>query len=221
MQLPSPRTQKLITHLGALAPLAILVWDYLHNDLTFNPIQEITFRTGRYALTLLILSLAVTPVATLTGQRKLLPLRRLLGLYAFFYAVLHFLTFVGLDYGFDPVLLREALFEKRYALVGFIAFVLLMSLAATSSRAMMKRLGKNWKRLHRLVYAAGLLAIIHFVWLVKSDIRRPLLYGAVLVAFLLLRWPPLRRRLTRRRRTPLSRSPSAAKLPMLKNENCP
>jgi len=215
MRLPSTRTQKIITHIGALTPLAILVWDYLHNDLTFNPIQEITFRTGRYALTLLILSLAVTPVASLTGLRKLLPLRRLLGLYAFFYAALHFLTFIGLDYGFDAVLLREAIFEKRYALVGFMAFVLLMSLAATSSRAMMKRLGKNWKRLHRLSYAAGMLVIIHFVWLVKADIRRPLLYGAVLVAFLLLRWPPLRRRLVRRRRHPVRpvSAPANASLP--------
>ncbi|RME49566.1 MAG: sulfoxide reductase heme-binding subunit YedZ [Caldilineae bacterium] len=215
MQFPSLRTQKRLTHLGALTPLAILVWDYLHNDLTFNPIQEVTLRTGRYALTLLILSLAVTPIASLTGRRKLLPLRRLLGLYAFFYAALHFLIFVGLDYGFDPALLREAIFEKRYALVGFMAFVILMSLAATSSRAMMKRLGKNWKRLHRLVYAAGLLVIIHFVWLVKSDVRRPLLYGAVLVAFLLLRWSPLRRWLTRRRRRPVrpARAPANAPLP--------
>jgi sulfoxide reductase heme-binding subunit YedZ len=120
-------------------------------------------------------------------------LRKSLGLYAFFYATLHFLTFVGLDYQFDPELLKDAILKKRYALVGFAAFLTLLPLAITSTKGWMRRLGKNWKRLHRLIYLAGLLAIVHFVWLVKSDIREPLAYGAVVVTLLALRLKPLRR----------------------------
>ena len=179
-------------HLGAFTPLAVMIWDYWHNQLTFNPIQEITFRTGRYALILLILSLACTPINTLFGFRWVLPLRKWLGLYAFMYASLHFLIFIGLDYGFDLGLIQEAIFEKRYALVGFTAFLILLPLAVTSTKGWMKRLGKNWKRLHRWVYLASLLVIVHFVWLVKADIRRPLLYGAVLVLLLTVRLPWVR-----------------------------
>jgi methionine sulfoxide reductase heme-binding subunit len=186
-------------HIAALIPLAILVWQGyqdLYNFttyLTINPIQEITFRTGKYALVLLLLSLACTPVNTLFGIRQVLPLRKPLGLYAFMYASLHFLIFIGLDYGFDLELIYEAIFEKRYALVGFAAFLLLLPLAITSTRGWQKRLGKTWKRLHQLVYLAGGLVIIHFVWLVKSDIREPLAYGFVLALLLLVRAPGVRR----------------------------
>lgn len=190
---PSPL--QILTHLGALLPLAILVIDYWNNDLTVNPIQEITFRTGRYALILLILSLACTPLNFVFGWRQVIPLRKPLGLYAFSYAALHFLTFIGLDYGFDLSLLGEAIFEKWYALVGFTAFIILLALTITSTNGWMRRLGKNWKRLHQLVYPAALLAIIHFVWLVKADIRRPLMYGAVVVILLVLRWPSIRKRI--------------------------
>ncbi|MFQ5577299.1 MAG: sulfite oxidase heme-binding subunit YedZ [Anaerolineae bacterium] len=193
MRRPKLAWLHLISHAGALTPLALTVWDYVQQDLTVNPIQEITLRSGQYALTLLLLSLAVTPAITLFGLKWLLPLRRRLGLYTFLYASLHFLTFVGLDYGFDWELIQEAIFEKRYALVGFSAFVILLALALTSSKKWMKRLGKNWKRLHRLVYPAGLLVIVHFVWLVKADIGRPLMYGAVLGVLLVLRWPAIRR----------------------------
>jgi sulfoxide reductase heme-binding subunit YedZ len=109
------------------------------------------------------------------------------------YAGFHFLIFVGLDYGFDWALIQEAIFEKRYALIGFAAFLILSALAITSTKGWMKRLGKNWKRLHKLVYPAALLVIIHFVWLVKADIRRPLTYGAVVVFLLILRWPAIRK----------------------------
>jgi sulfoxide reductase heme-binding subunit YedZ len=161
--------------------------------LTVNPIQDITFRTGKYALVLLVLSLACTPLNTVLGFKSVLRVRRTLGLYAFMYVGLHFLTFIGLDFGFDLELIREAIFEKRYALVGFSAFLILLPLAITSTKGWMKRLGKNWKRLHRGVYLAGLLAVVHFVWLVKSDIREPLLYGAVVVILLILRISGVRR----------------------------
>ncbi|MFQ5612750.1 MAG: sulfite oxidase heme-binding subunit YedZ [Anaerolineae bacterium] len=198
---------QIATHIGALLPLAILIWDYFAGNLSVNPIQDITSRTGKPALVLLVLSLAVTPVHILFGYKQVMRLRRPLGLYAFMYVALHFLVFVGLDYGFDLELLREAIFEKRFALVGFAAFLLLIPLAITSTQGWITRLGRNWKRLHRLAYLAGVLAVVHFLWLVKSDIREPAAFGAVLVLLLLARAPAVRRtfgnlhhRLRRKRR---------------------
>jgi sulfoxide reductase heme-binding subunit YedZ len=182
---------QLLVHLGSLTPLAYLLWDYFTNRLSVNPIQDITFRTGKDALVLLVLSLASTPLQIL-GFREAVKVRRALGLYAFLYVTLHFLTFIGLDYGFDLGLIYEAIFEKRYALVGFMAFLILLPLALTSTKGWQKRLGKNWKRLHRCVYVAGVLAVVHYVWLVKSDIREPLAYGAVVVLLLFVRVPAVR-----------------------------
>ena len=196
---------QVIVHLLALAPLALLVSDGLRDNLTANPIQTITFRTGKFALALLVLSLACTPLNTVFGVRMALKWRRPLGLYAFMYAALHFLTFTVLDYGLDPVLLREAIFEKRYALVGFTAFLLLIPLAITSTRGWMKRLGKRWKRLHQLVYIAGLLVIVHYVWLVKADRREPLLWGAAIAILLAFRLPPVRRAVVKLRGRALAR----------------
>jgi len=190
-----PRLTKLqiLVHLAGIFPLAWLLFDFFTNNLTVNPIQAVTLRTGKYALIFLILSLACTPLNTVVHFRQALKVRRALGLYAFFYAGLHFLIFIGVDYGFDPVLLKEAIFEKRFALVGFTAFLILLPLAITSTRGWMKRLGKNWFRLHRLVYLAALLVIVHYVWLVKSDIRVPILYGFVIIVLLILRIPIIRR----------------------------
>ena len=185
----------ILTHVGALLPLALLIWNFFHDQLTANPIQYITFRTGKAALVLLVLALACTPLNTVFGFRQVVGLRKPLGLYAFLYATLHFLTFVGLDYQFDPELLKEAIFKKRYALVGFATFLALLPLAITSTKGWMRRLGKNWKRLHRLIYLAALLAVIHFVWLVKSDVREPLAYGAVVAMLLALRLRTIRQAL--------------------------
>jgi sulfoxide reductase heme-binding subunit YedZ len=185
----------ILTHVGALLPLARLIWNFFHDQLTANPIQYITFQTGKSALVLLVLALACTPLNTIFELKRVVGLRKTLGLYAFLYATLHFLTFVGLDYQFDPELLKEAIFKKRYALVGFAAFLSLLPLAITSTKGWMQRLGKNWKRLHRLIYLAALLAVIHFVWLVKSDIREPLGYGAVVLLLLALRLKAIRKAL--------------------------
>ena len=185
----------ILIHVGALLPLARLIWNFFHDQLTANPIQYITFQTGKSALVLLVLALACTPLNTIFELKRVVGLRKTLGLYAFLYATLHFLTFVGLDYQFDPELLKEAIFKKRYALVGFAAFLSLLPLAITSTKGWMRRLGKNWKRLHRLIYLAALLAVIHFVWLVKSDIREPLAYGAVVLLLLALRLKAIRRAL--------------------------
>ncbi len=190
---------RIAVHVGSLVPLAVLIWDYFQNRLTVNPIQAMTFRTGKTALVLLMLSLACTPVNTLLGFKSALKVRRALGLYAFMYAALHFSIFVGLDYGFDPVLLQEAIFEKRYALVGLAAGLIMLPLAITSTRGWMKRLGQRWKYLHRWVYLAALLAIVHFVWVVKADLREPLTYGAMVVLLLVLRVPIVRRAISQLR----------------------
>ena len=186
-------------HIGALLPLLLLVLDWYLDNLTFNPIQALELRTGKYALVLLILSLACTPLNTVFGFRQALKVRRPLGLYAFLYASLHFLIFIGLDYQFDLYLLREAIFEKRYALVGFSAGLILLALAITSTRGWMKRLGRTWAKLHKLIYLAGILVIVHYVWLVKSDIREPLLFGAIVLMLLFLRIPFVRRAASRLR----------------------
>ena len=187
---------RIITHIGALVPLAVLIWDYTQDNLTVNPIQEVTFRTGKTALVLLILCLACTPLNTLFGLKQVLPLRRPLGLYAFMYVCLHLFTFAVLDYGLDLSLIQEAIVEKRYVLVGFTAFLLLVPLAITSTKGWQRRLGKRWKLLHRSIYVAALLAIVHFVWLVKADIREPLLFGTVVVGLLILRAPAIRKSIT-------------------------
>ena len=176
---------QILIHVAALLPLAILVWQFTQGQLTVNPIQEIQLRTGKYALILLVLSLACTPTSIVFGFKKILGLRRPLGLYAFMYTSLHFLNFIGLDYGFNFGLLREDIFQKRYALVGFAAFLSLLPLAITSTKGWVERLDKNWRHLHRLIYLAGVLAVTHFVLQAKADLREPLLYGAV-VAFLLV-----------------------------------
>ena len=192
------RWLKVLIHAGALLPLAWIAWQYTQGLFLVDPVREITSLTGRIALILLVLTLACTPANTLFGFKQVLQVRRALGLYAFLYASLHFATFVWLDYGFDLALLVEAVFAQRYVVVGLIAGLILLALALTSTRGWQRRLGKNWKRLHRLVYLAGLLAVVHFAWLVK-DIRVPLQYGAVLALLLALRLPRVRQTVSRAR----------------------
>jgi len=209
-----PRLLRVATHVGALVPLASILWDYWFYELSADPIREITLRTGKSALILLALSLACTPLNTLFGWKQLRPLRRPLGLYAFFYATLHGLTFVWLDYGLDLGLIRDAIFQKPFALAGLATFLLLLSLALTSTRWSRRKLGKRWEQLHRLAYLAGITAGVHFLWLVKNAYTRPLLYGAVLSEQLLMRAPPVRDRIlswrTHLRERVLERSTSDA-----------
>ncbi len=189
----------IMVHIAALLPLVLLISDTLQGRLGFNPIQAATFRSGRMAILFLLLSLAITPLNTITGWRTIIPFRKWLGIYAFVYVCVHFFIFLVLDYVLNPGLIVQAIFEKPYALAGFFAFLLLLPLALTSNRQAMRRLGKNWKRLHRLVYVAMLLGVVHFAWAQKADIREPLIYGAIVVVLLVLRLPPVRHAIIRTR----------------------
>jgi sulfoxide reductase heme-binding subunit YedZ len=195
---------QLLTNIAALIPLALLIWDFSQGQLTADPIREITLRTGRAALTLLVLSLACTPVYLLSGIKWVLPLRRTIGLYAFLYAGLHFLTFIGLDYGFNFALIWEDIAGKYYVLVGLAALLILVPLAVTSTSGWRRRLGGKWERLHWMVYPAAMLAVAHFslaiVLAARGDPRRPLLYGLVLALLLVIRLPAVRKTVTRLRR---------------------
>lgn len=195
-----------LVHVGAWLPMIIILWDYRQGHLTANPIQALTLRTGKTALVLLMLTLVVTPLNTITGRRWLVRLRRTLGLYSFMYAALHFLIFVGLDYGFNLEFINEALFEKRFAYVGLAAGMILLPLAITSTKEWMRRLGKNWKRLHRGIYLAGILAVTHYWWAVKADYRQPAVFGLVLGVLLLLRLPIVRRKISDARLRLIARS---------------
>jgi len=152
---------QLFVNIAAFIPLAILIWDVVQGNLSVNPIQEITLRTGKTAMILLVLSLAATPFNTVFGFRQALKVRKALGLWAFFYASIHFLIFFGLDYGFDLRLVWLEIVEKRYVLVGFAALLILIPLAITSTKGWQRRLAKRWKTLHKWVYLAGILVIIH------------------------------------------------------------
>ncbi|MFH1650559.1 MAG: protein-methionine-sulfoxide reductase heme-binding subunit MsrQ [Chloroflexota bacterium] len=188
-----------LPHLLALLPLAWLLRDLLFGDLSADPIRDIQLRTGRYALALLVISLASTPLRSLFGGNWWGRLRRLTGLYAFGYATLHLFNFLGVDYQFNLTFLRADILEKRYALVGLAAYLCLLPVAVTSTRGWRERLGPRWRRLHYLVYAASLLAVTHFVWQAKLDLRLPLA-SVVLVAVLLLVRLPVSRRVLRRLR---------------------
>ena len=166
---------RLAVHAGALVPLAAIIWAFAHGTLSANPIEDIQLRTGSAAIDLLMLSLFCTPVFILTGFRQVMVLRRPLGLWAFFYVVLHFFNFLGVDYQFNLGYIEQDLFEKRYAIVGFASFVLLLPLAITSLNSLRRRMGRNWQRLHWLVYPAAVLAVIHFIWQARVNIRGPIM----------------------------------------------
>ncbi len=189
-----------LIHLAGLAPLALLAWDAFAGSLTVNPIQYLTQRTGYAAILLLIASLVCTPLSVVSGWKRILALRRPLGLYGFLYAALHMLIFTALDFGLNISLIVQEVAEKRYILVGTTALLLLAPLALTSTKGWQRRLGRSWKRLHRLVYLAVPLALVHYAWAQKSDIRQPLILGALVAVLLMLRVPAVRRRIEAWRR---------------------
>ena len=187
-------------HIYAWSELVIIIYGLLTNHLTANPIQAMEIDTGRHAIALLVLSLACTPLTTLTGWRELLKRRRALGLYAIMYAVLHVIIFVDLDNGLAWNLLIQTVIQKSYILYGMAAFLLLVPLAMTSFDIWKVRLAKNWRRLHQLVYFTAPIAALHYAMAVKGDvfhlsgdINAPVNYGIVIALLLILRLPFIRR----------------------------
>ena len=180
---------KPVVFAASLYPLARLVLFGLTDRLGANPVEFITRSTGLWALVFLCITLAITPLRRLTGFNLLTRLRRMLGLFAFFYAALHFTTYVWFDQWFDLASIAKDVFKRPFITVGFAAFVLLVPLAATSSRAMVRRLGRRWQLLHRSVYLIAVLAILHFWWMKagKHDLILPEIYGAIVLALLAAR----------------------------------
>lgn len=183
------RTLKVGVFLICLLPLARLVYLGGVGGLGANPIEFVTHSTGTWALTGLMVTLSVTPLRRLTGQAALVRYRRMLGLFAFFYACLHFVTYIWLDQFFDLAAIAKDIVKRPFVTVGFAAFILLIPLAVTSNHAMMRRLGRRWQRLHRLIYLIALLGVVHYLWLVKKDLTEPLIYGGMLALLLALRLP--------------------------------
>jgi len=179
---------KIALFAGALIPLVHLLWKALHDGLGANPIEVITHSTGDWTLILILATLAITPLRRITGQYWLISLRRMIGLFAFFYGTLHFLTYIWLDKFFDLHEMFKDIAKRPFITIGFSAYVLLIPLALTSTAWSIRRLGgKNWQRLHRLIYLTGILGVIHYAWLVKADHRKPIEYGIILSILLLYR----------------------------------
>ena len=190
---------KVALWLGGLAPVAWMIAGFFLDWLGVNPIEKLTHVSGMTALVLLLITLAVTPLRRITGWNPLIQLRRPLGLFAFFYAFLHFSVWMVLDLGFELQWVAEDIAERPYITVGFTAFVLLVPLAITSTKGWIRRLKKKWTRLHALVYVTAGLGCIHYYWLVKSDVRLPLLLAGiyvVLMGFRGARWVAVRRKAT-------------------------
>jgi len=174
---------------AGLIPLAWLGWQVWRGELGANPIEFLEHQSGLRALQLLLLTLAMTPLRRLTGLAAAIKVRRTLGLWAYAWLCLHFSIYLIFDLGFSPAQLADDLVKRTYITLGFAGWLLMLPLAITSTQGWQRRLKRNWKRLHRLVYPAVILGAVHFLWLVKADTREPLIYLAVLMALLALRLP--------------------------------
>lgn len=179
------RVAKPALFMMCLIPLALLAWDALNNQLGANPIEKIMRRTGDWTLRFLLITLTITPARQLFNIPWLIKLRRMLGLFAFFYALLHFTNYIWLDQFFDVNEIIKDVIKRKYITIGFVCFLLLIPLAITSTNNMVKRLGgKRWRALHKTVYAIAIGGVIHYLWLVKKDLSEPLLYAALLTILL-------------------------------------
>jgi len=182
------RILKPVAFLVCLAPLGGLAWRGFHGDLGANPIETITHGTGDWTLRFLLITLAVTPLRRLTRQYWLINFRRMFGLFAFFYGTLHLMTYVWLDKFFDVHEMLHDIAKRRFITAGMTAFALMIPLALTSTKWSIRKLGgKRWQALHRLIYFSAAAGVIHYIWLVKADKKKPLEYGAVLAVLLLYR----------------------------------
>jgi methionine sulfoxide reductase heme-binding subunit len=179
---------KVALFLICLTPLAYLAWRAYRGELTANPVEFIQHFTGDWTLRFLLITLSITPLRRILHLPDLIRFRRMLGLFAFFYVCLHFLTYIGPDQSFDLAGMWKDVAKRPFITVGFLGFLLLIPLALTSTKGWIRRLGgKRWQSLHRLIYVSALCGVVHYYWLVKSDHRLPLLYGAILVVLLLYR----------------------------------
>jgi sulfoxide reductase heme-binding subunit YedZ len=178
---------KLVVWIACLAPLLRLLYRGFNDDLGANPIEFITLSTGTWTLVLLLATLSITPLRKITRQGWLIRFRRLLGLFAFFYGCLHFTTFVWLDKFFDYEEMLEDVVKRPFITAGFLAFLLLIPLAATSTSWAIRKMGRKWQWLHRLIYLSAISGVVHFWWKVKADIREPAIYAAVLALLLSIR----------------------------------
>ena len=177
---------KVLVFLLSLVPLLVLIWRGFHNDFTANPVEFLQHQTGDWTLRFLIFTLCITPFRKVLNLPELIRFRRMLGLFAFFYVSLHFLTYLGPDQSFNLAGMLKDVVKRPFITVGFAAFVLLIPLAITSTAGWVRRLGgKRWQAIHRSIYLCAILGVIHYYWLVKSDVREPLFYG-FLVGILLL-----------------------------------
>jgi sulfoxide reductase heme-binding subunit YedZ len=175
---------RILTFLVCLIPFVLLLLKVLQNDLGPDPAKELALETGEWSIRFLLLALAMTPLRHLSGRMEFAQRRRMVGLFALFYASVHFLVWVIFLLGLRWGAILEEVVERPYITIGFSSFLILIVLGATSPRIMVRKLGKNWRRLHRLVYVAGVLAIIHLVWIVRTDLSEALLYGAILAGLL-------------------------------------
>jgi sulfoxide reductase heme-binding subunit YedZ len=199
------RIGKAVLFVACLLPLANIGLDAAGAKLTANPVAEVMNRLGFWTLSFLVLSLTATPLKTLFGWTFPMRVRRMVGLFAFFYAALHFTTYVALDQTFDFSDILEDVVKRKFITVGFLAFILLIPLAITSTDRAVKRLGfRRWKRIHRLVYASAVLGVVHFVWRVKADLLQPLLFAAALAVLFAVRFG-----LRDRKRAPVKPAASA------------
>jgi len=179
------RLLKIMVFLGCLVPLGRLGWKAYRGMLGANPIEVITHSTGDWTIILLLVTLSITPLRRFTGQLWLIRLRRMIGLFAFFYGYLHFTTYIWLDKFFDWHEMLVDIGKRRFITVGFLGFVLLIPLAVTSTAGWIRRLGgRRWQRLHQLIYVTAVAGVIHYIWLVKADLRKPLQYAAILAVLL-------------------------------------
>src|SRR5712691_4399072 len=182
------RFAKLVLLVNGLVPLTLLLWDWYRKQVGANPLEFVTRTTGMLTLIFLLISLAVTPLRRITGLNWLIKFRRMLGLFAFFYGSLHLLTYVSFDRFFHLTTIPADVLKRPFIAIGFTAFILMLPLAITSTDKMVKRLGgKRWARLHKIVYASGVLSVLHYYMLVKADVRLPLTFAFVLAVLLGLR----------------------------------
>ena len=182
------RYLKIIIFILSLAPIFFIIYQIINSQLGPEPIKDITHHTGKWTLYFIVITLAMTPLKNITKQNIWIKYRRMFGLFIFFYASVHLMTYVGLDYRFDLTSIGDDIIKKKYIFIGFSAWLLLIPLAVTSNKRMIKILKDKWKKLHRLIYLISLFGGIHYLWLVKRDLTEPLIFLAVILILLAFRF---------------------------------